>query len=670
MKPWNRIRIVFLWTCWLSLSGLASGLCYAQPLGDTQYLTNIGVVYHPPAPVAPDNNIVQFSGTPSYGKVGPMIPEAMESTYEKQLSEINQWTGKQGVKVYVILINGLSTIHYNTLPEQANDVSGVLDWSKSSFLSEVQEEGKKIIEQITAQQAAQVNGPSVFCSLIEVEVKYGEGAPQKYQSKKIILFHSTAYNFSGKDKYLKTLDASIASSASTGSLDAGNNMELLMKNIRIAVQTDLAANVDATSLLTLSEKLYATKDKGSMSRCIDTLSKSMMSSFDHPLREHVVRILLSPDELSGSGSGGIPVYNKVQNAGKNAITILDNVNDSNIDSWYTYINTSNGSSQTTIQFIVGAVSRGVFVETGYDAFTKMINRQIVHYKNFDIDKKELLTREDKANHLIVWDNSYVLKIYSTAPIGTNKYKVEFDATGKVKLTKSRVEKWECYAKSDPYGGGGYAQIWETCNAQWEEEAPMLLEPFELIAFINRSDLSLFASEEALTGTVVILPALHLLYAKESEIIDMIDDGISMGFNVATIVNPISELKYGSMLVKNIIYGAKISKKISAYMSLSANLGVGDNNFKDISDAYAFIQSYISIGEKAYKYANTKAVRDMANFVFAVSKRKKDLNTLAPQSEEIRYTLDLANTIDQDAKALKGNDWVEKYRSSSTSTAGQ
>jgi len=608
--------------------------------------------------------IKQFSGSASEdGMLHGSLTE-----YDAQLVSINQLTKKDDVKVYVILINGLSLVDYQTVPDAANDVTKVLDWSKnrktieSISKSYVAQEAKKIIEQITAQQAAIADGPAVFCSLVEFEVKYGQDKDQTYKGKKVTVYHSTAYGFSDTESYLKELDALVSQSTWTNSPES--NLNQLIKCIRVRTQAYTKDKIDARELDDLMKKLAASNSKMEVSQYLDQLSdKNLMNRFDDPLRAHVIRVLLGSDESSGIATGGITVYNKVLNAEKNALLVLERIDAVNIDSWFTYINTSHGAAQTTLQFITKAVSRKFFGESGYTSFTIIINRQLGYFNDFNAKEKELLTDESKADHILVWDKSYALKLLKTAPVNTNTYEVELQSDGKLRLTKSVVRSQSCVPVSGTFGQGGTTvQMGEFCVANWEKEPAIFLDPFDLIGFVNRSDLSLLTDKASLTDEITIVPALHLLYAQEKEFNDNVGESFSLAGNLLTIALPISKLTYAPSLAQKIIYGIELSDKVASVASVSITLGIDGKNYNDIVKAYSDIQTFLSHGLTVYQIAQSTRAKNLANYVAAVTKHETELKVLANQSEEVRYVLALKEKIDREGKALKGDDWVKQYGS--------
>lgn len=585
-----------------------------------------------------------------------LIPGSLKR-YDDQLTEINTLLGKK-VNVHVLLINGLTYPRMSLLSKDMTNVSQIFNWADqqkklgNSSRENVSKETKDIIERIAEQDSKlHSTAPTVYLALTEFILNDGVST-----GKKIILFHSTYYNFSDGKNYCDGLNAMINAVTWTG--DHDSNLAALIELVRKRSVTYGVQGVNNTALASLKTKLMATDKRFNISLAIDTLDKGYLLAFDNELRGHVVSTLVTPSNTPTVGYSVIGSMGSVDPSfARNSLKVLEYVPDEKVKDWFAHIATVKRiPGKTILQQIVANTSDGFFAEANYTKFISIINKQLQRDPGFTARYEALLTRENILDQIVVWDKSYFLKALEIAPIGTNTYEVELTTDGKLKVTRSTVASWKC-ARVVSSVGGMPVSMGERCTPVWKTESPKILEPFDAILFVNRSDLSLFTNNDA-AGNVEVVPAMHLLYARQKQWNKNVGTGISTTIDVVTIAIPITKLKYGSSLARKIIYGIEVSDKVAALANMPVNLGFPGNRYEEIVKAYNAIQIVASLGALGYR-ASASDMKQMAEYVRSVNKYEDELIDLGKANENVRYVVDLKNKIDQEASALKGVDWVEK-----------
>jgi hypothetical protein len=106
------------------------------------------------------------------------------------------------------------------------------------------------------------------------------------------------------------------------------------------------------------------------------------------------------------------------------------------------------------------------------------------------------------DRIYYWDDSY---LFTTAPIGTHKYTVDWSAGGKISIQKQIVDQWTLIESHVANGTSYY-------EAHWDNYDPVELHPFDLVFFTNRSNNGMLQSAGAKKSDVFLAPAIFLKYA--------------------------------------------------------------------------------------------------------------------------------------------------------------
>lgn len=637
MKPWSKIFFIGLFSICLSFSEATAGVSKNDSVCNTEYSGNL--LLTSAAEIQSrhsDNNkyIKRYSSKIVEGDYKHTLVPGTLLEDDKLLSEINN---RSKVKVYVLLINGISHPHYNVISDWTKDFSQVLDWSKnqksleSYSLSDIAVEAKDIAEKLSAKEASYLKEPAVFCSMVEFDILHGYN-----KGKKITLYYSTAYGFEDSENYLKVLDDNIKNASWTN--DTRESCSQLVSIIRQRAQAYIAEKITPEELALVKTRLLDIHSRSKMEFEIKKIDRNLILGFEDNLRGHVVATLLGPAEPTNSNNTGGATYIEPNTTYvKSAIDVLENIEDGKLNEWFAYIKSSNPEygNKTIYQKIISSVD-GVIKDDDLLRFVSLITKQLKKTPDFKSKIDRLFDQEDLADRVIVWDNSYTLKV-STPPVGTNDYEVDHSEDGKIIFTREYVESWTCTQKFVISNfQTGYGSFVESCKANWESDREIILDPFDLVVFIDRSDLALLDGVAGGNAKVVIVPAIMLKYAQDQKIKTNLAAGFFIGLDVITIVTPIGA-------AYNL---AKISHRIyrvldwAAAGGAAANLIVNVNNYdpkygKAIA-AYNNITAAFNIGTLAGVGARKLSSKLAGDFVSEMNQPgvREGLESLAKGNDKV------------------------------------
>jgi hypothetical protein len=120
--------------------------------------------------------------------------------------------------------------------------------------------------------------------------------------------------------------------------------------------------------------------------------------------------------------------------------------------------------------------------------------------------EENLPEDDdgRLNMNVFWDDTY---LYDCPPVGTTNYDVTLNSNGTITMHKQVVDHWET----------DYANAAATAHhtPHWDNTySPYTYQPFDLIAFTNRSNVGMLQAAGAQKNSVFVAPAIFLKYADD------------------------------------------------------------------------------------------------------------------------------------------------------------
>lgn len=222
-------------------------------------------------------------------------------------------------------------------------------------------------------------------------------------------------------------------------------------------------------------------------------------------------------------------------------------------------------------------------ENNYSRLMQAFVQLSQHNPRYDDLKKEFFEDPDIDSRTIIWSKSHMFDLASLAPIGTNKYYVKVDDTdASISFSKEYVSSYYTSGKSPNMGAGMISSPTGGQTSEiWTDEGPYKLKPFDLVAFINKSNLPLIASTvangETVNGLPIrLVPAILLEYAAHKKLNEDVSKGVEIGFDVMTVVIPFGEVAYLEKAFRYTYKTIDIIGKVAA----AANIGVNTEMITD------------------------------------------------------------------------------------------
>jgi len=303
-----------------------------------------------------------------------------------------------------------------------------------------------------------------------------------------------------------------------------------------------------------------------------------------------------------------------------------------------------------------------------------------HNPKYDALKKDLFEDPNIDSRTIVWSKSHMFDLASLAPIGTNKYYVNVDEKdGTISFSKKYVSSYYTPEKAPNMGAGVISSPPSGQTTEiWEDEGPYKLNPFDLVAFVNKSNLPLITSTVANAETanglpVRLVPAVLLEYAAHKKLNEDVSKGVEIGFDVMTVVIPFGEVAYLEKAFRYTYKTIDIIGKVAA----AANIGVKTEMIKDTA-AIKVIKQFHAIAMDL-QAANLvlgiknglirKAVaEDYLTSVYAAEDGLEELRKYAP--EYVRRIDILKEEMEISAQAGGyGEAWLAGIKSAAAAKAG-
>jgi hypothetical protein len=531
-----------------------------------------------------------------------MVPDGKALTdLDQLLRDLNNAPDTK-IKTYVLLVDFVPMTFENSLGKGATLeklLSKEYEGSKNAAIAEqARAEARDIISGITGPMLAGSSNMTLFCGFMKFKVFIKE-----HKATEFYLYYphnniesDVSNNYRGILKsYLSKLAFRTAPQYMEEFIEAvaGNNKDYLdypavkdnilkMKNADEMEALLSKITDNAYGVFTLEQRLYAVRMlagaplnsyRGEL--VAGLLEKTPTEDIDAVLDAMSQLNNLSPEFIEFTTLEGEPV--KSGNLKKD---------------WCLLSQITNNVSGSFVGYCEDDVAKRLM-----ESFIKLVNGAS-HFAK-DVEDYYLDPNADKRK--IVWDRSYMLSLMTDPPAGINKYDVEHSIKdGGITLTKEQLVEYK-YRKGNyieeliltsPFvlkiigdnnargaiespilaefermvndstsflsGLGQYT----ASSPVWKKEEPYALKPLDLVSFVNRSDLSLFAEVSNNDGLQIqLVPAIVLQYAEEKKISKDISKGVEIGFDVITLITPVGELaflgKTANYIYKTLEYGGKI-----------------------------------------------------------------------------------------------------------------
>lgn len=231
---------------------------------------------------------------------------------------------------------------------------------------------------------------------------------------------------------------------------------------------------------------------------------------------------------------------------------------------------------------------GLVGDKNYTGLMKVISKLISSSSDYTSRIDDLVSAFNKR--LMVWG-------ITQESVGAIRVEdIEFNDNGKISSTRK-----ELVSISYEDGPSRYGEFSIVRKEDWSDLESSELSPFDLIIFVNKTDLSAvnFATESA-TGQYIIVPAIYLPFAKQKGWNSTVN---SLIINTADIVVILSS--GGTAAVASGISKARRAwlafEALNAAVNLTINLSgvASDPKMKDAVEIYNSVTMVLAIGELSY-----------------------------------------------------------------------
>ena len=219
------------------------------------------------------------------------------------------------------------------------------------------------------------------------------------------------------------------------------------------------------------------------------------------------------------------------------------------------------------------------------------------------NKEEALALITNKTNGIIWGKSSWLNLNPDQDIGNTKYEVSMNIkNGIITLSPTMIVSETCNLVTTHAQIDGTSWTNYVCTPNWEAQPDIVLQPFELIQFVNKSDLSLvkgaISTSNLKPDSVTIIPAIFLQYAKDKKVNSDITATAILAANIAAVAIPFGEItwlgKFGNYVYKGIDYAGKVGA-ISNVL-LETNIIDKNSNTGKFIENYNTLVAFVNLGQ--------------------------------------------------------------------------
>lgn len=560
-----------------------------------------------------------------------LLDEVMLNSLDGSLRSMNS---QSEVDSYLLIVHFMPLEFVDMIPDDQS-IADFFGGKKSDLVNQVSEpirdEAGDIVTKITSAKLQTLSKPTLYCGFVNFQVFKNN---KQGISQWVYYPHNGSIEFDSQ--YVNLLNGFI------------RNKKFPKDDIsKIVTLVDLIKqnNDEYKRIKGTLASLYQITDPEIMRDEIRSVGNIGLAAFDLKQRIHALKVLTSARLDNGKE---IQALNLLKTAPKRDYAgLLDSLIE---------VNQFSKSKESLLTCLVGRTDDEILL-WGDDNYLELIKTitQLVYLSPVKETALDALVR-DSGSRIYTWDKSYTLKILTTPPVGTNRYSVDLLDNGKVKINSDYVHKWNCethyQAKTDkPY---------EVCEAIWETEPEQELGPFELVGFINRSDLSILNNVGEPDAKMMVVPALMLKYAQDKKINGDMAVGFFMSLDVLTIAVPVTKVYNLAKIAQRIYLGLDLAAAAGSTANLIVNIQQVNPAFESVVNKYNLITGIINITVLA---GGTKLASSVAgDFVIEVNKPgiKNSLIELAEQGNpEANKILLLERELVEEGKVAKVG-WVDDF----------
>jgi hypothetical protein len=594
-----------------------------------------------------------------YLKVGdgtPFLDKGYYALYEKLLENTNK---NSSVTTYVFVVDHIP-IDFGDKNADPETIRYILSGSarkpkdqvSAQLAGEVKNLTQKIFKETSEKMKASFRSPAVFCWVINYRAYVNKKTSHWFTSFYSTIENTTPPNNLLLDQYKNLLTREIngqlnpnnarLETESRGTRGLSYKLDALMNSIsKVNSQYNTGKNF-------LSELATVTDVKEIANR-LSTVDPSFFSLLTLDQRLKFITMF---------------AYKRLSNSQeKICIDLLETTPQSDIDkllSALTEKNTNTGGSGERL--IIALIDRtddsdlftGLIGDDNYLRLVQVLTKLVINSSYFDGSKI------DNAP-IIIWDKSYLLKIFSQPPPGTNKYDVEFGFDSRISVQMYQTE-LNCaeYTPIQSPEDFNPVQPYVSCNTAWKVmDNKYVLGIFDPVIFINRSDLPLVQTAAA-KNTAIVVPAIILKYSSDKRFNEDAKKLFETGIDLVTLPLPFTKIPKLATAAQRIYYAIDVAGSINSGTKLILTTTTVDENekLKKLAETYDKVMAIIggaqligklAIGDAKIFIAKTndvdKAVRDLANA------GNIDAQRILKLRDELTHQLKAQNVVLENIAAL-------------------
>ncbi len=496
------------------------------------------------------------------------------------------------IDTYVLIVHFMPMEFVNEIPDDQT-IRGFFAGNKREIVSAIaqpiSDEAASIVTGITSEPLGKVSKPTLYCGFVNFRAFKND---KEGISQWVYYPNNSQINFD--EQYKKLLNRLIKKTSFP--------QEEVAKVVTLidAIQKN---NAEYKRLKGSLEAILKITDPDQMADLVHNAGNTGIAAFDLRQRVHALKVLSSARLNEGRET-------QVSNL---LITAPTRDYEPLLDSLMTS-NKFSSEREALLKCIVGRTDDEhlLWGDDNYLQLVKTIGHLVKNSSGIDA-KTGAYIGDPENNRTLVWDKSYALNFFINAPIGTNAYDVDLMDNGYIHVKYKYVTDWKCETRTQAKSEISY----EACQEIWSKEDEFVVNPFDLIGFINRSDLAILNGVGDKDAKVIVVPALMLKYAQDKKFNANAAAGFFMTLDAVTILVPMTKVYNLAKITQRIYLGLDLAAAAGSIGNLTVNMLNNDPAFASVVQKYNLIMAAVNIASLA---GGTKLAANLAGeFVGEVNK---------------------------------------------------
>lgn len=536
------------------------------------------------------------------------------------------------IDTYVLIVHFMPMEFVNEIPDDQtirDFFAGTKREIVSAIAQPISDEAASIVTGITSEPLGKVTKPTLYCGFVNFRAFKSD---KEGISQWVYYPNNSQINF---DEQYKNLLNRVIRNTSFPQDEVAKVVTLID-----AIQKN---NAEYKRLKGSLEAILKITDPDQMAELVHNAGNIGIAAFDLTQRVHALKVLSSARLNEGRET---QVLNLLTTAPtRDYEPLLDSLMTSNKFS---------SEREALLKCIVGRTDDEhlLWGDDNYLQLVKTIAHLVKNSSGIDA-KTGAYIGDPENNRTLVWDKSYALNFFINAPIGTNAYDVDLMDNGYIHVKYKYVTDWKCETRTQAKSEISY----ETCQEIWSDEDEFVVNPFDLIGFINRSDLAILDGVGDKDAKVIVVPALMLQYAQDKKFNANAAAGFFMTLDAVTILVPMTKVYNLAKITQRIYLGLDLAAAAGSIGNLTVNMLNNDPAFAGVVAKYNLVTGVINIAALA---GGTKLAVNLAGeFVGEVNKPgvKEALQQLAVKgNKNADEILALERELQLEGK-VAGQNWV-------------